>query len=156
MKLMRITAQSDEDLCQHYSRTQGWYNPWHNSNRPVVLIRLEAALLGLIFPQRPSRQLKIEATMSDLIVYLEEKVDFRPQWVCTSHYHLVFEGRDDYGQGIVSVGPPGYFHGEPYPKKARYEITYRVGDRRNGTVRYATDAEQAWQMIEAVLAPLYV
>ena len=150
MKLMRITGQSEKDLRKHYSHTEGWYNPWHKSNYPVLLIRLEASLLGMLFPKRPSRQLMIEAIMLDLIVYLEEQVDFPPQWVCTSLYHLHFESQDDFGQSIITVGPLGYFGTEPYLKTARYEILY------NDTRRYAVDAKHAWQMIEAVLAPLYV
>ncbi len=126
MKLMRINGQSQKDLRQFYDLSDGWGGDW---------------------------RIPISA-MLELVIYLEEKVDFPPQWVSTSHENLIFASQDDYPKGLVSVHPLGKDHGGP--AKARFEIHHPAETPWSHTIGYAKDVEQAWQMIAAKLLELTV
>lgn len=124
MKLMRINGLSEKDLRKFYDISQGWAGDWR---KPIT-------------------------AMLELVVYLEDVVDFPPQWVFTSHENLVFAAQDDSRQGTVSVHPLGERH--LGPAKAKFEINHNVEAPWSHTVGYAEDVEQAWQMIVSVLPKL--
>lgn len=124
MKLMRISGQSKEDLRQFYGVSHGWVGDW----------------------------LKPIAAMLELVIYLEEAVDFPPQWVSTSHENLILVGQDDYRQGLVSIHPIGERHGGP--AKARFEIHHPVEAPWSHAVGYAEDVEQAGQAGQMIISVL--
>ena len=119
---MCITKQGTKDLRQFYDLSHGWAGHWQ---KPIT-------------------------AMLELVAYLEDTVDFPPQWVFTSHEDLVFAGQDDYRQSIVSVHPlSGTTHGGP--TSARFKIRYPAQAPWSHITGYADDVEQAWHMIESVL-----
>lgn len=122
MKLMRITGQSQKDLRQFYDLSQWKSEGWH---KPI-------------------------SAMLELVIYLEDAVDFAPQWVFTSHESLSFTTKDDYSQSSINVAPLREWH--EGPAKAKYELRYRIEPPWSHTVGYATNVEQAWQMVAEVLS----
>ena len=123
MKLMRITAQSGEDLRRFYD-VQGWETKNERWRKPIT-------------------------AMLELLDYLELEVDFPPQWVLTSHANLVFVGADDYRERLVTICPLGECTSGP--RTSRFEIHRPLEAPWSDAVGYAPSVQSAWKMIESVL-----
>ena len=118
MELVLMAGQEGKDLRRFYEMSYGWGPQW-------------------LWPI---------AAMRDLVVYLEEQVNFAPVVVNTSHADLVFAAQGD----NVRVLPLWEIH--EGPAGSRYEIRRRADAPWSHTVGYAGTVEQAWQMIKVVLS----
>jgi len=121
MKLMRITEQSQKGLRQFYDLSRWKLKHWQ---KPI-------------------------SAMLELVVYLEESVDFPPQWVFTSHENLIFARQDDSREGFLSIQPLQPRLGS----KAKYQVNLWVEAPWSHVEGYAADVEQAWQLIVNSLTP---
>jgi len=120
MEMMRTSAQSGESLRRRYDPAAWSTDYW---GKPI-------------------------AAMLELIVYLEEVIDFPPQSVSTSHEDLVFSAPDDHRRW-VRVHPLGKDHGGP--AGARFQIRHPIEAPWSHAVGYAEDVEQAWRLIRDAL-----
>ena len=114
MKLMCTTKQGAKDLRQFYDLSHGWAGHWQ---KPIT-------------------------AMLELVIYLEDIVEFPPQWVFTSHEDLIFARQDDYRQSVVSVHPlSGTTHGGP--SAARFKIRRPAEAPWSHIIGCTNDVEQA-------------
>ena len=120
MKLIRTPAQSGQSLRQRYDPAEWSTDYW---GKPI-------------------------AAMLELIIYLEEAVDFPPQAVSTSHEDLVFSVQNDH-QRWVRVHPLGKDHAGP--GGARFQIRRPMEAPWSHAVGYAEDVQQAWRLIKDAL-----